>query len=162
MAEFKSDNILDRFDDNRSLDVPAQDLRGRYRIARAQKLAFDAAQDDTVLLVGLPGHTKLSAAISRLRYSAFGASVTCAIGFKDDAKLGITGKTAALLAATSVASAGSTNAMAAVAIGDENKELWELAGVAARTHDLIYIQATLGGANPASGSLVYEQGHITD
>lgn len=170
MAELLSD-IFTKAEDNRSLDVPAQDLRGRYRIARASKKSFDAAQGDTVKLVALPSHAKLSAAISRIRYSAFGASVTLSIGFRDDLRpevkavtggTGITSKTAALLSALDVSSAGSANAMGAVAIADEDKSLWELAGCTASPGVDLVLIATLGGANPASGTLVYEQGHVTD
>lgn len=170
MAEILSD-IFAKFEDNRSLDVPAQDLRGGYRIARTGKKSYDFAQNDTLRLVGLPSHAKLSAAISRVRHSAFGAGVTLSIGFKDDLRsevkavtggTGITSKTAALVSALDVSAAGSSNAMAAVAIADEDKFLWELAGCTADPGVTLSLIATFAGANPASGTLIWEQGHVTD
>lgn len=170
MAEILSD-IQTKAEDARALDVPAQDLRGRYRIVRTGKKAFDFAQNDTLKLVALPSHAKLSAAISRFRYSALGVGVTASIGFKDDTRpevkavtggTGITGKTAALLSALDVSAAGSSNAMAAVAIADEDKYLWELAGATADPGVNLALILTLAGGNPASGTVLWEQGHVTD
>lgn len=170
MAEVLS-NLLTLFEDNRSLDVPVGDLEGRYRIARATKISHDFAQNDTLKLIALPSHVKLSAVISRWRTTALGASVTLSIGFKDDARpaikavtagSGITGKTAFFVSAADVSSAASGNAMSNVAIADENKYLWEMAGCSADPKLPLVIQALLAGANPASGSVLWEQGFVRD
>lgn len=161
MTEFKGDKIAGRREDNRNLNVEAQNLRGRYRTLH-ERWTGDAAQNDTVILGYLPSHAVLSQVISELEHSAFGASVTCDLGFKDDTVLGISSKGAALASALDVAAAGVKTATVAIAIADRGKKLYELAGLTADPKVDLPIVAKLAGANPASGTLVLEQAWVVD
>lgn len=172
MAALLDDRITGRNQDARSLDVPVQYYGGRVRIFSPAKFAFDAAQNDTVELGALPAHARLVEALSLIRHSAFGSSVTLSVGFKDDARdivkkaddsgAGITGKTAALASALDVAAASTKSMCAAIAIADSGKMLWELAGLERDPKVTLTLIATLGGSNPASGTIVIEQGWVAD
>jgi hypothetical protein len=95
----------------------------------------DAAQDDTVKLRTLKKGMRVMG--GRIGYTAFGASVTLTLG---------DGTTAAkYLGSTSIASAGASDFANTIALSGLGKD-GELSSD-------VTLTATLGGADPASGSL---------
>lgn len=153
--------------------TPSLVVENRHLSARYQTLneifAGDYAQNDTLFLAMLPAHAVLSSAISRVQWTALGSSVTLSIGLADNdsievkrvnAGVAMTGKTALFTGARDVATAG-TAAIFAPAIADRAKPLWDLAGLSADPGVALKVIATLAGANPASGTLHFEQGFTT-
>ncbi len=160
MTEHKGENIANRRDDARSLDVKAQHLHGRVLTWR-EKITVDAAQDDTIDLGVIPSHAVLSTVVSEFRHEAFGAGVTADIGFADNDRAGVSGQTAALAADLDVAAAGVKKLTAALGISDLDKEAWELAGATEDKKIPLKVIATLKGGIPSSGSIAIEQNYVT-
>lgn len=86
---------------------------------------------------------------STLRYTAITSGATN-LGFD------ITDKGAVLVSAQSIASAGSSSAVAAVAVADLVKPLWQLAGYTQDPGTELDIVATLTAAAAAAGTLVVD------
>lgn len=158
------------YDPDRRRRVEGYHIGQDYQTAN-DRFTVDAAQDDTLFLFKLPAQSVLSDVISKIRWSALGAGVTLSVGFADDASaakkradtggVGITGATRALLNAENASSAGSASMVKAIALTDQFKELWQLAGLDRDPKEEIKIIATLGGANPASGTIAFEQGWLS-
>lgn len=141
----------------RAMPLP---LAGPAPSLRKGHITVDAAQNDTIGLFEVSSSAHLSQLLSLLQFSAFGAGVTLDCGFATDAALGVSAKTAVLVSALSVAAAGSDKLVKALGIADQFKAVWELAGLAADPRANLLVVVTLAGANPASGSIAYEQGVI--
>lgn len=165
MPEFNGLYVSGRSADNRSLDVNSALAGAPIRVLTDVLLTADLAQNDTINLGSLPARAVPIASLGNYQTTALGTSVTMSIGFADDARpevkaassngAGIASKTAALLSAANVASAGSGNALAAVALADRGKPLWALAGLTRDPGVTLKLIATLAGANPDSGSVAW-------
>jgi hypothetical protein len=129
MADFNSDQWAQRL----SVAFPgeigaAQDYNGRVRTAYAKFTGgvSTLAQNDRIRLFEIPGGARVVGV--KTRHGAFGFSVTLAIG--------TTASAAKYLAATSIAAAGTINAVPATFTPESGNQP-------------VTLYATLGGANPA-------------
>lgn len=170
MATILGAYTLARSEDNRALDVQSQYLRAPYR-ACMDIFTGDYAQNDVLQLPPIPDHAVLSEALSFIQHSALGASVTLDLGFLEDTRpeiqrvtsdgAGITSKEDFLIDGANVSSAGTIRGFANLAIASKGKQLWELAGLTRSSGLSLTLIATLGGANPASGTIFFELPHTT-
>ncbi len=103
------------------------------------------------------GQIKPDAVLSSLgfiQFAAMGLSVTFAAGFADDSEIGLSGQTAVLNAATSVATAGTMAIGASVSLANRFKPLWELAGLSEKPTKPFTLLITQAGATSAAGGVV--------
>lgn len=142
----------------RLLAVPLANSAPNLRIA-ADIITVDAAQNDTIGLFLISTSARLSLALSKVIWPAFGAGVVMDVGFADDAELGIATKGAVLASNVDVAAAGSGSMVPALAAADIDKDVWEILGLSADPRGYALVLATLQSANPASGTLAFEQGY---
>jgi len=115
-------------------------------------LASAVAQNDRVLLGTIASNAVLSS-LGKVDFDAFGTGATLELGGDVNA---LAGSDNNLIAAGSIASAGSLSAMAAIAIQNREKYLWEQLGYTEDPGGTLEIWATLTGANPAAGDLAWE------
>lgn len=148
--------------------IPASEYRGRLRIAQG-RITADAAQNDTVRLFEIDAHATLSTVISKLAFSALGAGVTLDIGFKADASIimangsGYAGDVDAIADGIDVSGAGTATFFGAQAAANYGKKIWELAGIdSGDPGKRLTVIGTFLGANPASGTVAFEQGWAAD
>lgn len=93
-------------------------------------------------------------ALGFIAFAALGADTTLSLGLKDDASIGLSGKTTMLINAAASASAGTASAIAAVSLANRYKPLWELAGLAEMPRKPFTLVITLGGAASSAGGAV--------
>lgn len=167
MAEHKS-TLLEPSARANPKPISASQFRGRYRIAKGS-FTGDAAQNDTVDLMKLPPHATLSHVISRLRHTAFGAGVLLDIGVKADPAITMAngdsyaGDPDCIADGLAIGSAGTKTFFDQAGVADFDKQLWQIAGIdsGAPKRDLT-ITGTFLGADPAEGTLGFEQGWAAD
>lgn len=141
----------------RLLSVPISNA-GPHPFVHRDAITADAAQNDTIGLFEVKTSHKLSAVISFVAFTALGASVVGDVGFADDADLGISAKGAVLASDINMAAAGSGKLIQALGAADWDKAVWEILGLAKDPQGVALVVLTLQGANPASGSIFFEQG----
>ena len=94
---------------------------------------------------------------STIGHGGFGSGVTLDVGFDD----GGSGYAAKLGNDLAVSSAGTKSGLAAVAVGDLYKPVWELAGFTADPKKELTIVGTIGGANVGTaGNLAYHFAYV--
>lgn len=169
MAEFYGNYITGRTESARNIPASQAHLGGFFQAFR-DILTFDGAQNDTIFMGLLPDDAVLSDALSKVQWTGLGANVTLSIGVEDNTTqkfrsltvdgAGLVGKTGILLDAEAVSNGGNASMVKDVALTDRFKPLWELAGLTASSGQDLKVIATVGGGNPSSGTIAWEQGFI--
>lgn len=109
----------------------------------------DAAQNDTISLGVLPSTAILDPVASVVAFDDMGTSITLSVG---DA----THATALVNAADVATAAGQISALKSVDIINWGYPLWKMLGYAADPGGNIELLATLGGGDPASGTIAWQ------
>lgn len=125
-----------------------------YKVLMDRALLPAGSEVDSIIRVAQLKPGAVLSALGFIGFAALGASTTLSLGIEDDVELGISGKEALLISAVSSASAGTASAIAAVAIANRYKPLWELAGLAAEPTKNLNLIITLAGATSAAGGVV--------
>lgn len=159
MADHYIDQIGGRALNDRPLSTLSMHYRGYYQTAQGRK-TVDMAQNDTLGLFPVASEATLSHVLSLISWSALGAGVTMDIGFEAIDEIGYAGDQDALANNVDVATAGSGKLVAALTRDDLGKQAWELAGLASDPGRPLWIVAIFEGANPASGTVAFEQAFV--
>ncbi|PHS25466.1 MAG: hypothetical protein COA84_07570 [Robiginitomaculum sp.] len=149
------DKILALVNNIPQKDVVSSNYRGRARIISDRvSMATAANVASTIAFAKIPSSANLLR-LSKLFFGAAGAGVTLDIGFKDDASISLSGKTAALASAVDVSSAGNTDLIVAPTIDKIGSALWEVLGLTEDPRKDLTLILTTGGAATAGGATIF-------
>lgn len=168
MATFNSNQIANYLSSNPMLSTDERITDAMFQYGKLRVLRFDWTSPSGVLigdvlnLVRIPqGKVTVLGWMSQIRNGAFGASCTASLGYaahKDRFGNTVAANPTALLAATSVAAAGTLSINpAAPASGFVGTGILDAGSVADQFFESlggIYITATFAGANPAASQVM--------
>ena len=149
------DRILAKSENDPNKPVENINYRGRARIIADQVSMPTAANiGSTVEFAKISSSANLLRS-SKFHFGAAGAGVTASLGFKDDATIGLSGKTAALASGVDVSAAGSADLVSVPAISTIGSALWEILGLAEDPRTDLTIMLTTAGAATAGGATTF-------
>lgn len=106
----------------------------------------------TYVVARIPSHARMS------RQSEMHNSIVASAAYT----LGVAGAAACLMAATSLAAAGTVRGLPAIAVGDDAKPLWQLAGMLTDPKMELDVIVTLTAAATGTGKLTADLVYICD
>ena len=168
MATFNSNQVANYLSSNPMLSTDERITDAMFQYGKLRVLRFDWTSPAGVLigdvlnLVRIPqGKVTVLGWLSQIRNGAFGASVTASLGYsahKDRFGNTVAANPTALLAATSVAAAGTLSLNAAApASGFVGTGIADSGGVVDQFFETlggVYLTATFAGANPAAAQVM--------